>query len=178
MKSGLLSRRSAECQHRSSPVFVGIAVWRNDTESSPVAEGRMAWWPGQIPPSTKQRGTAASEETKSPGCTRKGRRSASSIQRAYAPKMAAVKWVCKTSYSVPGVDLGLSEWTSAGRLFTSAQFHFRFPPVCLLPPHLISVSRPCVYFRPISFPFPGPCVYFRPISRQAITHISFLVKRV
>ena len=50
MKSGLLSRRSAECQHRRSPVFVGIAVWRKDTESSPVAEGRMTWWPGQIPP--------------------------------------------------------------------------------------------------------------------------------
>ena len=27
--------------------------------------------------------------------------------------------------------------------------------VCLLSPNFISVSRPCVYFRPISFPFPA-----------------------
>ena len=38
----------------------------------------------------------------------------SSIQRPEPSKMAAVKWVCKTSYSVPGADLGLREWTSAG----------------------------------------------------------------
>ena len=63
----------------------------------------------------------------------------SSIQRAEPSKMAAVKWVCKTSYSVPGADLGLSGWTSAGCLFTSAQFF------CLLPLNFPSVSLPKKY---------------------------------
>ena len=68
--------------------------------------------------------------------------------RPHIVSQGAVKCVCETSYGVPGVVLGPSEWTSAwclstsaqfpamtsaSCLSTSAQFYFRFPPVCLLP---------------------------------------------
>ena len=90
--------------------------------------------------------------------------------RPHIVSQGAVKCVCETSYSVPRAVLGPSEWTSAwclstsaqfpamtsaSCLSTSAQFYFRFPPVCLLPSNFTSVSLPCVYFRPISLPFPS-----------------------